>query len=162
MTGTGYATAKRSTAVALAATVLVALPLSAQAKKLPETAVKLTAAETKALYSGKASNWRTSKAFFAPDGTFLLVKKDRSLIGEGKWTVKGNKVCTKAKWYSLKDGSSDNFWDCWTWYKDGRKYWTQWKGSSGSSEGFYDNEKRKLIGINTVSAQFKRLKAKLN
>lgn len=73
------------------AVVLGLLSLPAQAESLPQTAVKPTAAEAKALYAGKSSNWDKSRAYFAPDGTISHFKKDKTVWSEGRWSARATK-----------------------------------------------------------------------
>src|SRR5690606_14318466 len=50
----------------------------------------------------KSSNWSKSRAYFAPEGSYFLLRKDKSLYGEGRWTVRGNKICARFTWARVK------------------------------------------------------------
>lgn len=99
---------------------------SAFSESLPKSAKRLSASDAKALYAGKSANWKKSKAYFSPDGKLFMIGKDKSWYGEGKWSVSGNKVCGKLKWTSVKGGKTGSNKDCWTWYRDGKRYLTSW------------------------------------
>ena len=141
----------------LAVAVAILLPTSAFADLLPESAVKLKSSEAKALYSGKSIKWDNATGYFAPDGTFYGVSKKDDGIGEGTWSVRGNRVCYKAKWTGLKSGKSRNVSHCWTHYKDGRTYWTLWSGSKGKKDHYYDDEVKKLKRGDKVTRKYKKL-----
>ena len=150
----------------LVISLCVFLPLNAAyADKLPETATKLSPAEVKMLYAGKSSNWDSSKAYFAPDGTYLMVAKDKSWYGEGRWTVSGNKACASITWHTVKDGKSGKGKpDCWTWNKDGKKYWVLWSGDKGKkgypADYWWDGELKKMKKGDSVTAAYNKLKSK--
>ena len=149
----------RTLAIAFtAALVLSSLP--AQADSLPKTAEKLTAAQAKALYAGKSSNWEKSRAYFAPDGTVSLFKKDKTVWAEGQWTVNGNKVCMSVNWHDLKDKSQGKHSDCWLWYRDGKRYLTLWSGEKDKTNGYWDGELKMLAKGDKVTKTVAALKAK--
>lgn len=139
------------------------LPQAANADPLPKGAVKLTSAEAKAIYSGKTASWTDTLAYFAPNGRYLMIGKDKSWFGEGKWTVRGNKVCASIKWTNVKSGKTgagDR--DCWTWYKAGDRYLDLWSGDkNGVKNGWFDGERKKLSDGDHVSATLNSLKAKV-
>lgn len=59
---------------------------------LPKSAKRLAASDARALYAGKSAIWKRTQAYFSPDGKLLMIGKDKSWYGEGKWSVSGNKV----------------------------------------------------------------------
>lgn len=135
----------------------------ASADPLPKGAVKLTAAEAKAIYSGKTANWTNALAYFAPDGRFLMVGKDKTWFGEGKWTVRKNKVCSSMTWTNVEKGKTGKGKaDCWTWYKAGDRYLDLWNGDkNGVKDGWFDGERKKLSSGDQVSETLNMLKAKV-
>ncbi|WP_406871796.1 DUF995 domain-containing protein [Aminobacter sp. P9b] len=146
--------------IGLSALVVVLIPVIGWAEELPKDAVPLTASEVRELYSGKSANWSRSRAYFAPDSTFLMHGKDKSWFGEGKWTVKGNEVCGKLKRTSVKDGKSNTGGDCWAWYRVGKKYMTFWSGEKDKKYGYYDSELKKMSAGDKVSKTVAELKKK--
>ena len=132
----------------------------ALADKLPKDAVELSADEVKAIYSGKSTDWSKSSAYFAPDGQYFGVAKDGSVAAEGTWAVNGNKVCADIKRHDLKGNSGiKSMESCWTWFKQGKKYWTFWSGEKDQVNGYYDGEIKKLSKGDKVSKKFKKLVA---
>jgi Protein of unknown function (DUF995) len=115
------------------------------ADTLPDNAMKLTATEARSLYAGRSSNWSEARAYFAPDGTYLIHAKDKTWFGEGRWTARGNKVCAEARFTSVKDGTKSNGGKvhCWTWYKAGKKYVSIWSGEAGNKDGYCSCELQK-------------------
>lgn len=137
---------------------IVVSAASAFADKLPKDAVKLDPSELRSLYAGKSSNWSKSRAYFAPDGTYYLARKDKSLYAEGRWTVNGNKICANLSWVDVKTKKSGRHTDCWTWYKAGKTYWTLWSGDKDKKNGYYDGELKKLSNGDKVSKSVATLK----
>ena len=152
----------RSTAVRIAILLAASALLAgtAAAGGLPKGARKLSTAQVKALYSGHTAVWKKSKEYFVPDGTVRHVKNDGTLYGVGKWHARGNTVCSDLTWHSLKDGSSGKMKDCWSWARKGGTYYTEWKGSDGSSNGWYTSEAGKLRKGDLVTPRWKKAKAK--
>lgn len=64
------------------------------------------------------------------------------------------------KWTSVKDGKTGNNKDCWTWYRDGKRYLTFWSGEKNKKEGYYDWEIKSFKRGDKVSAAVRKLKAK--
>ncbi|MEP9374974.1 DUF995 domain-containing protein [Mesorhizobium sp. KR1-2] len=144
----------------LSAFVLAFAPSVALSDPLPKGAVPLTADEVHAMYSGKSSNWSESRAYFAPDGTYLIFGKDKKWYGEGKWAVDGNKICANLTWKAAggKTGKAD---DCWTWYHNGSKYMTLWSGDKDKKNAYAAGESKKLTAGDKVSAPFNDIKKKI-
>jgi hypothetical protein len=130
---------------------------NALADKLPKDAVKLSASEVQALYADKTSDWSRINSYFAPDGKYLLVGKNGQFLGEGRWSVKDNEMCTDVLIKGVKDGGSKKFKDCWAWYKQGAKYWTLWSGEKNKKSGYYSNELQKLLTGDKVSKKYEEL-----
>ncbi|MCR9282588.1 MAG: DUF995 domain-containing protein [Rhodobacteraceae bacterium] len=143
-----------------AALALLVSTQFASADKLPKSAEPLTATELSALYKGNSTNWKNSNAFFADDGRYLIIGKNQKWYGDGKWTVKGNKLCASMSWNTIdkKEGGKAN--DCWTWYKSGKKYLTHWEGNTGRSDGYNDSEIKKLSKGDKVTKKYKQLAGK--
>jgi hypothetical protein len=133
---------------------------AANAEKLPKSAVKLTTEEAKMLYSGKTANWDKAMAYFSPDGTVTLHTKDKNYWSEGKWSAKGNKVCMATTWHDLKNRKQGTETECWTWYRDGKRYLTLWSGEKDKKGGYWDGEVKHLSKGDMVSKTFSALKAK--
>lgn len=150
----------RLLATMVTAICLFGAPYSALADKLPKGAEPLSSAELTKIYSGKTTNWKRSNAYFAPEGTYFHVKKDRALIGTGKWVVSNNKICVNMKWRVLGTAKTGKEKDCWTWYRSGKKYLTSWKGNSGTSEGYYDSEIKKISKNDNILKVYKDLEKK--
>lgn len=146
--------------IVLSAIMAALIPATSLADELPKNAVPLTASEARELYSGKTTNWSKSRAYFAPDNTYLMYGKNKTWYGEGTWTVDGNKVCGKIKTTSVKDGKSDTGGDCWTWYRVGKKYMTLWSGEKNQRKGYYDGELKKMSSGDEVSKIVADLKKK--
>lgn len=134
---------------------------SAVAEELPADAVKMSAADLKKVYAGKSSNWTRSRTYFAPDGTIKWIRKDKSAYGDGKWTVKGNRVCMLLNWNDVDSKESGRSKDCWDWYRSGRKYMTLWSvrfnGEKAKKDDYYDGEFRKLQRGDRVTRTHNRL-----
>jgi len=88
--------------------------------------------------------------------------KNKKWFGEGTWSARGNKVCTKTKWTSIKDRKTGKDKTCWTWYKDGKRHLSLWSGDKNEKHGYYDGELKQLRKCDRVSKKFSRLKAKFN
>lgn len=134
------------------------------ADPLPETAKPIGAASLKKFYSGSSTNWDTSKAYFAPDGTVKGINTGNGTsIYWGKWTVKGNEVCMVNSWRNLGTGESGGgATDCWKWYVDADgTYWTLWSvhydGSKPKADDYYKGEADKIRRGDTVSKKFDKL-----
>lgn len=144
--------------------VLVTLQ-AASAGELPATAVKMSSAEVKALYSGKTADWSRSQAYFAPNGTTKNVSKQGKWVGNGTWTVRGNRICMKTKGTSFSSGKAWSVRDCWSWFRDGKKTWTLWSvrfnGEKPSKKDYYNGEARKLKSGDRTKRRYNRLVKKL-
>jgi hypothetical protein len=149
----------------LAVCSLVAICFSCSAaisETLPKSAIKISSTEAKSLYSGKSSNWKKARAYFSPDGRYLIVGKNKKWFAEGTWNTRGNKVCSKSKWTNIKDDKTGRSVNCWTWYKDGKRYLSLWSGDKNGKHGYYDGEHKKMRKGDRVSKTFNKLKAKYN
>lgn len=148
--------------ITIAVATLAICTISASADQLSKQAVKFTAAEANAMYAGKSSNWSKARAYFAPDGTFWIIGKDKSWYGEGRWTVNDNKVCSSSlQWTSVKDGKTGKGdGDCWTWYKDGKRSMMYWSGDKLTKDAYSDGEVKKLSMGDKVTADIQKLKQK--
>lgn len=131
----------------------------ALADKLPKEAIELTADEVKAIYTGVSSDWKRSNAYFAPDGKYLSVAKSGNWHGEGKWDVKGNKVCADLVVRVPKENRSESVLNCWTWFKEGKTYWTLYSGEKDQKTSYYDTEIERLSKGDKVSKKFQKLAA---
>lgn len=151
---------KSVTTIVLAAAYLGLGVGSANAEKLPKSAVKLTAEEVKVLYSGKSAIWDKYRAYFAPDGTVSAYTDDKNYWSEGTWSVKGNKVCMTTMWHDLKSRKQIKETECWTWHRDGKRYLTLWSGHKDKKNGYWDGEVKNLRKGDKVSKTFSALKAK--
>lgn len=117
----------RYIAAAVIAFVFVSPALAKNDGKLPKDAVPLTAAETKALWSGKTINWNPAKMYWSPDGKAVGVYpvKGREGFAEGTWTVSGNEMCSDVIWYGAdKGGKTTPENSCAKYYKAGKVIWT--------------------------------------
>jgi hypothetical protein len=146
---------------------LAALALPATADPLPKGARPLSEKALAKLYSGITTDWKTSSAHFAPDGTVKgLAGKKR--LGDrlywGNWTVKGNEVCMNVDYRSRTNGDTGTSTDCWQWFLDrDRKPWTLWSRHYDGTEpdladGYHDGELAKMSRGDGVSARFDKLK----
>ena len=126
------------------------------AEKLPKDAVKLKSSEVKAIYARKSANWKRWNGYFAPDGTLYEVKKDKSVIGKGKWSVSGNVICNNITWNNLSNGKSGKHKTCTKWYKSGKRYLSQWDGEKNKTQ-YWDGEMKKLKKGDTVSKNYNKL-----
>lgn len=99
-------------AILAAALAVAAWP--ALADPLPNGARPLGAKALHKLYSGTTLNWKTSRAWFAPDGTLKGVA-GKGKLGEtlfwGTWTVKGNEVCMSGPFRNRITGKEGQFRD---------------------------------------------------
>lgn len=138
--------------------MLAASPI--MAKKLSKNAKALNAAQVKTIYAGKTATWSRSKAYFAPDGTFYLIGKKKGWYGQGKWTVRKNKMCWSMTVHIMKDGKKRKKKNqCTKWVIDGKKYLSLWH-ESDKKDGWYDGEQKKLRRGDSVTRTFKSLKKK--
>ena len=152
--------------VAISGVAFLATLQSASAGELPASAVKLSSAEIKALYSGKTADWSRSQAYFAPNGTTKNVSKQGKWVGNGTWTVRGNRICMKTKGTSFSSGKAWSVRDCWSWFRDGKKTWTLWSvrfnGEKPSKKDYYTGEAKKLKTGDRTKRRYNRLVKKLD
>ena len=139
--------------------VLCSFAGGALGERRPKDTTKLSADEVRKIYSGKTSNWSRSNAYFSPDGSYFLVGKNGNFVGKGDWTVSDNAVCASFQVRGVKDGGTKNVKDCWTWFKQGKKYWTFWSGEKDKKNGYYDGEMKKLSKGDKVTKKFQQLTA---
>lgn len=130
------------------------------AEPLPKDAVKLKPTEVKAIYSGKSADWTKVSAYFAPNGKLFMVAKDKSFVVEGTWSVKGNQICTKTRFTPLKGGKPGSDSDCTSWFKAGDRSFNMWSKEKDKTNGYEANGEKRLSAGDTVTAEFKALKAK--
>ncbi|MCZ7860105.1 DUF995 domain-containing protein [Agrobacterium salinitolerans] len=143
-------------------TVIGCFSATALADRLPKDAMKLTQAEAQALYAGKSSEWSRSNAYFSPDGSYFIVGKSGNFAGQGKWSARDNEVCAEFQGKSLKEGKIHTGKDCWTWYRQGKKYWALWSGEKDKVGGYYDGELKKLSNGDKVTKRYQEIMAKSN
>ncbi|CAK7262077.1 MULTISPECIES: DUF995 domain-containing protein [unclassified Shinella] len=141
--------------------VLLALSftLSARAESLPKEAVALKPTEVKAIYSGKSSNWSETRAYFAPDGSVFLFKKDKTVWAEGRWTITDNQACMNVTWNEIRSGKTGNHTDCWTWFRHGKRHLALWSGQKDKKTGYWDGEIKLLRKGDVVTTAVAALKA---
>lgn len=159
----GSPSMQRTMLIALA---LAALALPATADPLPKGARPMSQKALFKLYAGTTTDWNTSSAYFAPDGTVKgLAGKKR--LGDtlywGSWTVTGNEVCMNVQYRNRTNGDTGASSDCWKWFLDGdKKPWTLWSRHYDGSEpdlanGYYDGELAKMSRGDRISARFDKL-----
>ncbi|MBL4783808.1 MAG: DUF995 domain-containing protein [Cohaesibacteraceae bacterium] len=88
------------------ATNAVGLCSPAMSHTLSPKAKKLSSAQVKKIYSGKTANWKRTKGYFAPDGTFLSWHRKNKHYVVGKWKVNGNKTCKSGTWHAPSSGET--------------------------------------------------------
>lgn len=148
----------------LAAAAATMMAGAAAADPLPADAKPLAAESLAAFYAGKTADWKTSKAYFAPDGTLKGINTENGAsIYWGKWTVKGNEVCMVNDWRNTQTGDSGGpATDCWKWYVDGSgTFWQLWSvrytGQKPPRDDYYTGEEKKFRKGDKVSKQFDKL-----
>lgn len=145
-----------ASAFCLAATVVVATPsLSAT---LPKGASELSGDEVRSMYAGKSAEWKSVRVYFAPDGSAKLVRKDKKGYGEGKWDVSGNQMCMTITPVDLAKGKRKPIKDCYSWHKEGTKFFMRWSGDDGKSDAYRDDEPSRLTAGDRISIDFNALK----
>lgn len=97
---------------------------SAWAGKLPKDAVELTAAEVKAIYSGKTGIYDVSSIYYASDGTTkgIFGKPKVTATFKGTWSVSGNEMCAKNK----PKGDPKIYRDCNKFWRSGKRIYDLW------------------------------------
>ncbi|KQS79927.1 hypothetical protein ASG25_21745 [Rhizobium sp. Leaf384] len=158
----------KTTTVAMALMGLLLASGTAAAKndaKLPATATAITSEEVTALFSGNTTDWKPARAFWAADGKVigLYPKKGSEAVGEGKWTVTGNKMCYEIDWRTAKKTAApfhENA--CNEFYKAGKKIWTKnVENSDAQYKGnIYTGEDKKLLKGDKASKEADAVKAK--
>ena len=124
----------------------------AWADKLPKDAVKLKAAEVKAIYSGTTGVYGVSSIYYAPDGTIKgIFEKPNGIFGifgkkvtstfKGTWQVNGNEICARKQGKGAPKVNCNKFW------RTGKKLYTLWSTHADGSKpdtrnGYYTNELR--------------------
>ena len=141
---------------AFAAAVLVASP--ALAGRLPESAQKATPSQVNALYSGHSAHLPGNTFYFDPSG-HLIYANDKA-FGEGTWSVSGNTICAKSRWRSAGGRTSGSSRDCWTWYKDGATWYTQYKDTNGRLSPWFTVAVQRLRPGDDVSTKYEELRRK--
>ena len=119
----------------------------AWADKLPKDAVKLTAAEVKAIYSGTTGVYGVTNMYYAPDGTIKGIVGKPGIFRQlkitstfkGTWQVNGNEICAR------KEGKGAPKANCNTFWRSGKKLYTLWSTHSDGSKpdtknGYFTNE----------------------
>lgn len=134
-------------------------PVAVWAETLPKGATKLTEQEVRSMYEGQSSDWKSTRAFFSADGSVVLVRKDKSLYGEGRWAVNGNKMCMTINWTRTETGKRGSTDDCYTWHRSGKRYLTRWSGDQNKADGYSDDEPSRLSAGDKVSQQISELKS---
>lgn len=149
------------TALFLFASALFVLSatVSAKAESLPKEAVALKSAEVKAIYSGKSSNWSETRAYFAPNGSVSLFKKDKTVWAEGRWSVTNNQACMNITWNEVKSGKTGKHTDCWTWFRHDKRHLALWSGQKDKKTGYWDGEIKLLRKGDAVTKTVAALKA---
>jgi hypothetical protein len=139
--------------------------------KLPEGAVPLSAAETRALYVGHTVKYILSDGVvhytWRPDGKTLGIwegTNGEASYADGNWSVSDNQFCFEATWYDNKTGKENmKYAPCKQWWKLGRARWT--KNASGGEDKWlgdiYDNEIKKMSAGDQVSKKFAAIKKKI-
>ncbi|MTH97298.1 DUF995 domain-containing protein [Roseibium sp. RKSG952] len=142
------------------ALLLILAPATALAGKLPDTAKPVSAAELTKIYSNKSTNWSKSRAYFAPDGAYYIIGKNKNWYGTGKWNVKGNRICARVKWRTVDRKDTGKALNCWTWYKDGRGYVMVHNKEGRKSDDYYTSERSKLSRGDKVTRTYYQLSQK--
>jgi len=143
------------------ATIAVGLCSPAMAYTLSSKAKKLSSAQVKKIYAGKTANWKRTKGYFAPDGTFLIWHRKNKHYVVGKWKVSRNRMCKSGTWYDPSSGETSPMKkDCTKWVIDKKKYWSLWDGDENGKDGWYGKEMKKMKKGDSVSRKVKALQAK--
>lgn len=143
----------------------------AAADPLPAGAQPLSAKAIQKLYAGNTTDWKTSMAYFAPDGTVKALWGEGSKRGVfwGKWQVKGNEICM-GPLTGIGPGDAEPWTsggDCWKWWLDADKkpiiLWSKhYDGTAPDLEdGYYRDEIGKIKKGDKVTKTFDKLYAKL-
>lgn len=125
---------------------------------LPKGASELTSDEVRSMYEGKSAEWKSVRVYFAPDGSAKLIRKDKKGYGEGKWDVSGNQMCMTITPVDLTKGKRKPIKDCYSWHKEGGKYFMRWSGDDGKNDAYRDDEPSRLTAGDKVSKDFTALK----
>lgn len=106
------------------AAILGATTVAAVADKLPKGATPLSAAEVRAIYSGKTGVYSVSDIYYDPNGTTKGVfgKPKAKSTFKGTWAVKGNEYCM----YNKSKGDPKTYTDCNAFWRAGNKIYSLW------------------------------------
>lgn len=151
----------------LATALMLSFAGTAFAEPLPKDAKPLSAAQVTKLYSGNSTNWKTSGAYFAADGT--IKGRYSSGIYWGRWVVKKNEICMEdVQGYDTKSKEAwDGIGDCWKWWADGKgKTITLWSRRFNGEKpdlanDHYRGEADKIQKGDKVSKVFDKAYAKI-
>ena len=114
------------------------------------------------LYAGKTSHWnRGGTAYWAPDGSFRGINKNRDWIGEGKWYVTtSSKLCYEALWREADAASTESDSGKWCWEFVTAPDGQIWERFLPERTDWYLHKTEKQHNGETQKAVFRSLKAK--
>ena len=133
----------------------------AAADPLPADAKSISAAQITKTYSGNSAIWKSSMAYFGPDGTTIGVfGNPPTATFKGTWSVKSNKICmtnlpTNIK---TKKAATRTYTDCWIYYSSGstilNSYYNDFEEGKGPNSEYSDGELSNLRKGDLVSPKY--------
>jgi Protein of unknown function (DUF995) len=124
---------------------------------LPKSAQPMTTEAVTLMYSGNTAVWQDSDIYFSPDGSVkgILGKPTAKAAIEGSWSVNENKICV----YTFRSKQPGSFYECYQWWRDGKRAISSWSPRSDGStadatNGFRFGEEKSLKAGDLVSNRY--------